>query len=102
MTNNYLAQDHEEDDVPANHHHHHHHYDGNKPWLNVLHRTWRLLFAIIVLIIFLPLLRDYENKAHLCCYVMAVMALYWMFEPINLYATSLIPVALFPLFGIAT
>ncbi|KAH9396176.1 hypothetical protein TYRP_019928 [Tyrophagus putrescentiae] len=70
--------------------------------LSVFRRSWRLIFTVLVPLALSPLLTDYNNKAYLCCYVLLVMALFWMFEPINLYITSLIPVALFPLFGIAS
>ena len=41
-------------------------------------------------------------KLNTGAYVMAIMVLYWVFEPINLYITALIPVALFPLLEIAS
>lgn len=89
---------------------------------SIIRRSWRLLFTVLVPLALAPLfLTDYDNKAYLCCYVLLVMALFWMFEPINLYITckflvnnvrkkfsilnlfaALIPVALFPLFGIAS
>ncbi len=40
------------------------------------------------------------GKESRCAYVLLIMAFYWMFEPINLFATALIPVALFPLLGV--
>ncbi|KAI2811081.1 hypothetical protein BLOT_002252 [Blomia tropicalis] len=72
------------------------------PYLYILRQSWTFLFSLIIPIIFAPLLFDYDNKPYLCLYVLIVMALFWTFEPINLYMTSLLPVALFPLFGIAT
>ncbi|CAG2116858.1 unnamed protein product [Medioppia subpectinata] len=35
-----------------------------------------------------------------CAYVVLLMALYWMVEPISLYATALMPVALYPLLNV--
>ena len=40
------------------------------------------------------------SKAALCGYVILLMAIYWMTEALPLPITSLIPVVLFPLFGI--
>ncbi|XP_046916333.1 Na(+)/citrate cotransporter isoform X2 [Dermatophagoides farinae] len=71
-------------------------------WCAILRQSWRVIFGLIVPIILSPLLYDLNNKLNMGAYVLALMVLYWMFEPINLYITALIPVALFPLLEIAT
>ncbi|OTF69139.1 hypothetical protein BLA29_001714 [Euroglyphus maynei] len=71
-------------------------------WRTVLRRSWRVIFGLIVPIILSPLLFDLNNKLNTGAYVLALMVLYWVFEPINLYITALIPVALFPLLEIAS
>lgn len=71
-------------------------------FLSVFGRSWRTVLGFVAPIALLPFLLDYQDKASLCAYVLILMVIYWMFEPINLYVTALIPVALFPLLGIAT
>ncbi|KAH9422037.1 hypothetical protein DERP_002329 [Dermatophagoides pteronyssinus] len=71
-------------------------------WLTILLRSWRVILGLIVPIILCPLLFDLNNKLNTGAYVMAIMVLYWVFEPINLYITALIPVALFPILEIAS
>lgn len=65
-------------------------------------RLWRLVLGFLTPIVLVPFLLDFDDKPRLCAYVLILMVVFWMFEPINLYMTALIPVALFPLLGIAS
>ncbi len=39
------------------------------------------------------------RQAFRCAYVLLVMAVFWVTEPVPLAVTSVLPVVLFPLFG---
>lgn len=41
-------------------------------------------------------------KQSYCGYVMIIMSLFWLLETIPMAATSLLPILLFPIFGIMT
>ena len=79
-------------------------------FLSVFGRSWRTVLGFVAPIALLPFLLDYQDKvqpffnfrqfvtnlhfcffplkASLCAYVLILMVIYWMFEPINLYVTG--------------
>lgn len=61
---------------------------------------WRRILAILAPVLLSPLLILHDSKETRCAYVILLMAVYWMFEVVHLSVTSLLPVCLFPLFGI--
>ncbi|XP_067120680.1 Na(+)/citrate cotransporter-like [Centruroides vittatus] len=63
---------------------------------------WRTLVLIIVPLALLPLVLCIETKESKCGYVISIMAIYFMTEPLPLAVTALIPVVLFPLLGVLT
>lgn len=86
--------------------------------LSIASRSWRSILGFVAPIVLIPFLLDYQNKvshvmgclstwsiwleltlaltwahfcliqASLCAYVLVLMIIYWMFEPINLYVTG--------------
>ncbi|KAH7960583.1 hypothetical protein HPB49_021361 [Dermacentor silvarum] len=68
--------------------------------VGVLKESWRLVYIICVPLLFLPVAASIEGKAGWCAYILLVMAFYWSAEVVPLAATSLMPVFLFPFFGI--
>nr|XP_037269041.1 LOW QUALITY PROTEIN: solute carrier family 13 member 2-like [Rhipicephalus microplus] len=65
-----------------------------------LKEFWRLLYIVCVPLILLPVAACIGGKAGWCAYILLWMAFYWSAEVVPLAATSLMPVFLFPLFGI--
>eukprot|EP00092_Neocalanus_flemingeri_P015230 GFUD01016459.1.p1 GENE.GFUD01016459.1~~GFUD01016459.1.p1 ORF type:complete len:521 (+),score=103.80 GFUD01016459.1:27-1565(+) len=65
------------------------------PWFR-----WTVLLAAPVLLS--PLLFVFDDSAPRCAYVVLIMAVYWTLELLPLPVTSLLPVVLFPLLGIAS
>lgn len=61
---------------------------------------WRRLLALLAPVLLSPLLIVHDSKETRCAYVILLMAVYWMFEVVHLSVTSLLPVCLFPLFGV--
>ncbi|KAH7959176.1 hypothetical protein HPB49_009145 [Dermacentor silvarum] len=61
---------------------------------------WKLWYIFAVPLLLLPLPIYMGNKAGLSAYAMIWMAAYWTLEPIPLAVTALMPLVLFPLFGI--
>ena len=67
---------------------------------------WKSFATILLPIIMLPLMfNSWENddpnkEKSKCAYVVLLMAFSWMLELLPLPVTSLIPVVLFPIFGI--
>lgn len=60
-----------------------------------------LLGPIISLLIFLILLKlDFDRPSAITAAITILCAIWWIFEPIPIPATSLIPMAAFPLFGV--
>ncbi|KAF7489575.1 Solute carrier family 13 member 5 [Sarcoptes scabiei] len=47
------------------------------------------------------LLYSYDSMESRCAFVVLLMIIYWIFQPIPLAVTALLPVALFPLLGLA-
>ncbi|XP_075541981.1 Na(+)/citrate cotransporter-like isoform X1 [Dermacentor variabilis] len=68
--------------------------------VGVLKESWRLVYIICVPLIFLPVAVCIGGKAGWCAYILLWMAFYWSAEVVPLAATSLMPVFLFPFFGI--
>ncbi|XP_035706053.1 solute carrier family 13 member 5-like [Folsomia candida] len=62
---------------------------------------WKQLAAIAIPIIFLPIPLIYQNKEAKCAYTILIIILYWITEVVPLAVSSLIPLVLFPIFGIA-
>lgn len=48
------------------------------------------------------LIRFNVTQESRCCFVLLLMTIYWMLQPIPLAVTALIPIVLFPLLGLAT
>lgn len=67
-------------------------------WFTRCH--WRRLLALVAPVLLSPLLILHDSKETRCAYVILLMAVYWMFEVVHLSVTSLLPVCLFPLFGV--
>ncbi|XP_037567908.1 solute carrier family 13 member 2 [Dermacentor silvarum] len=70
--------------------------------IKTLLRSWQLIYIVAVPLLLLPLPLYMESKAGLSAYAMLWMAFYWTAEPIPLPVTGLMPLVLFPLFGILT
>ncbi|XP_077534217.1 Na(+)/citrate cotransporter-like [Haemaphysalis longicornis] len=66
----------------------------------VLGKSWRLLYIVGVPLLLLPVAAYVQGKAGWCAYILLWMAFYWSAEAIPLAATALMPVFLFPFFGI--
>ncbi|XP_077508216.1 Na(+)/dicarboxylate cotransporter 3-like [Amblyomma americanum] len=75
---------------------------GRSDFKAVLLRSWQLIYVIAVPLLLLPLPFYMKSKAGLSAYSMLWMAFYWTAEPIPLPVTALMPLVLFPLFGILT
>ncbi|KAI4496120.1 hypothetical protein M0802_007987 [Mischocyttarus mexicanus] len=74
-------------------------------WINTgnfFRLYWRSVFAIIWFIFLTTLLCIYDCQEVRCAYVVLLMSGYWVTEAIPVPITSMIPVALFPIFGIMT
>ncbi|XP_076130747.1 solute carrier family 13 member 5a isoform X1 [Alosa pseudoharengus] len=68
-----------------------------------LKALWGMKNGLILLftpLVFLPLPLVIETKEAACGYIIALMAVYWCTEVLPLAVTALLPVILFPLFGI--
>lgn len=57
---------------------------------------------VAIPLLLFPLLYMEDHVKSRCAYVVAVVGLYWIVEPIPLGATSLIPIVLFPTLGVLT
>ncbi|RNA04445.1 solute carrier family 13 member 2 [Brachionus plicatilis] len=62
----------------------------------------KLIQAICIPIFALAIPLSIGNKQSYCGYVMIIMSSFWLLETIPMAATSLLPILLFPLFGIMT
>ncbi|ODN06006.1 Solute carrier family 13 member 4 [Orchesella cincta] len=67
-----------------------------------LKHNWRLVVAILVLVVFSPLVWAFDNHATelKTAYVILIMGIFWIFEVIPLAITSLFPVVFFPMLGV--
>ncbi|XP_070573702.1 solute carrier family 13 member 2-like [Ptychodera flava] len=69
---------------------------------------WELLnfrsIEIIVLtpLLCLPMIIVLQDSVSYCGYILILMAVFWVFEAVPIPVTSLMPLVLFPLFGIMT
>ncbi|KAH8024662.1 hypothetical protein HPB51_000393 [Rhipicephalus microplus] len=70
--------------------------------VNTLLRSWQFIYVVAVPLMLLPLPFYMNSKAGLSAYVMLWMSFYWTAEPIPLPVTALMPLVLFPLFGVLT
>lgn len=68
--------------------------------LRALRKSWRLCYIVGVPVILLPVAAAIGGKAGWYAYILLWMSFYWSAEVIPLPATSLMPVFLFPFFGI--
>uniref|UniRef100_A0A131XL48 Putative na+/dicarboxylate na+/tricarboxylate and phosphate transporter n=1 Tax=Hyalomma excavatum TaxID=257692 RepID=A0A131XL48_9ACAR len=75
--------------------------NGKKIALQAL-ALWRQILMVLIPIILLPLLFFEDAQKARCAYVVSIVGLYWIVEPIPLGATSLIPVVLYPMLGVLT
>ncbi|CAC5416112.1 SLC13A2_3_5 [Mytilus coruscus] len=69
----------------------------------VLRDLWevkRTLIVIVVPLLLLPLPLLVDSSEAKCAYGLAVMAIFWITETLPLAVTSLLPVIVFPLFGV--
>lgn len=57
---------------------------------------------VAIPLLLLPLLYMEDHLKSHCAYVVGVVGLYWIIEPIPLGATSLIPIVLLPMLGVLT
>ncbi|OXA52654.1 Protein I'm not dead yet [Folsomia candida] len=62
---------------------------------------WKPLIGILTPIVLLPIPLIYQSKTGSCAYCVLIMAIYWMTEAIPIPVTALLPVVLYPLFGIS-
>ncbi|XP_037512784.1 solute carrier family 13 member 5 [Rhipicephalus sanguineus] len=65
-------------------------------------KLWRQILMVLVPLVLLPMIFLEDAQKARCAYVVAVVGLYWIIEPIPLGATSLIPIVLFPMLGVLT
>nr|XP_050025496.2 solute carrier family 13 member 2-like [Dermacentor andersoni] len=65
-------------------------------------KLWRQILMVLIPLVLLPLLFLEDAQKSRCAYVVAVVGLYWIIEPIPLGATSLIPIVLLPMLGVLT
>ncbi|KAL3189057.1 hypothetical protein MRX96_003199 [Rhipicephalus microplus] len=63
---------------------------------------WRQILMVLIPIVLLPLLFFEDVQKARCAYVVSIVGLYWIVEPIPLGATSLIPIVLYPMLGVLT
>ncbi|XP_029184600.2 solute carrier family 13 member 5-like isoform X1 [Acropora millepora] len=62
---------------------------------------WRKYFILFFTpILFMPLLIAVPSSEARCAYCILVMAVYWVTEVVDLAVTALLPLVLFPLFGV--
>uniref|UniRef100_A0A023FDC0 Putative na+/dicarboxylate na+/tricarboxylate n=1 Tax=Amblyomma cajennense TaxID=34607 RepID=A0A023FDC0_AMBCJ len=70
--------------------------------IGALKESWRLVYTICVPLLLLPVAICIGGKAGWCAYCLLWMGCYWTAEVVPLAATSLMPVFLFPFFGIVS
>ncbi|KAH7968432.1 hypothetical protein HPB52_008411 [Rhipicephalus sanguineus] len=70
--------------------------------VKTLLKWWQLIYVVAVPLLLLPLPFYMNSKAGLGAYVMLWMGFYWAAEPIPIPVTALMPLVLFPLFGVLT
>uniref|UniRef100_T1J6D4 Citrate transporter-like domain-containing protein n=1 Tax=Strigamia maritima TaxID=126957 RepID=T1J6D4_STRMM len=61
---------------------------------------WRELIIILSPLILLPLLLPTTDQVQKCAYCVFLIGIYWMTEALPLSVTALLPVVLFPVFGV--
>ncbi|KAL3211573.1 hypothetical protein MRX96_036337 [Rhipicephalus microplus] len=65
-----------------------------------LKQFWRLMYILCVPLLLLPVAACIGGKAGWCAYILLWMACYWSAEVVPLAVTSMMPLFLFPFFGI--
>lgn len=70
--------------------------------LKFLKLYWKIVFALTWLLILIILLMNYNTSETRCAFVVLLLAGYWITECFPMAVTSIIPVVLFPAFGILT
>ncbi|CAG7816075.1 unnamed protein product [Allacma fusca] len=73
--------------------------------LDILQKQWKFFIAVFspILLLLLPYYwKGTTGKEPYAAYVISLMAVYWMTECLPLAITSLLPIALFPIFGIVS
>ncbi|KAK8780986.1 hypothetical protein V5799_017676 [Amblyomma americanum] len=70
--------------------------------VGALKQSWRLVYTVCVPLLLLPVALCIGGKAGWCAYCLLWMGCYWTTEVVPLAATSLMPVFLFPFFGIVS
>ncbi|KAM9321010.1 Na(+)/citrate cotransporter [Gastrophryne carolinensis] len=70
------------------------------PWLKQLLQWKRCFILVLTPLLLLPLPLIIGTKEASCAYSIILMAVYWCTEVIPLAVTALLPVLLFPMFGI--
>ncbi|XP_076333226.1 Na(+)/citrate cotransporter-like [Tachypleus tridentatus] len=68
--------------------------------LRSLRHSWRLVFGLAVPLLLLPLPLVIGTQVAKCAYVVLLMAAFFVGEPVPICVTALLPVFLFPVFGI--
>ncbi|KAK8775205.1 hypothetical protein V5799_031449 [Amblyomma americanum] len=63
---------------------------------------WRQILMVTIPLMLLPLLFFEDVQKSRCAYVVSIVGLYWIVEPIPLGATCLIPIVLYPMLGVLT
>lgn len=61
---------------------------------------WKTLIFVLTPLLLSPMIIAVQTTEARCGYVVILMVIYWMTEALPLAVTSLLPVALFPLFGV--
>lgn len=59
---------------------------------------WRLVVVVLTPLVLIPLISD--DPIFKCAYCILLMAIYWMTEALPLAITALLPIVIFPMFGI--
>tara|TARA_R110002110_G_C13458087_1_gene717855 strand:- start:3015 stop:4400 length:1386 start_codon:yes stop_codon:yes gene_type:complete len=70
-----------------------------------IHYKWTIILLAPIVAICAAIMmagKGFESPAYITVFVTIVCALWWIFEPVPIPVTSLLPLSLFPLFGVLT